>query len=242
MKKTFHFSAKATLILLITIFIYSNSFSQITSRTASNPYVGFGYTFDIFTNSDASDTYPAISKNFELFKEIAIIGGIKLNRSLALEISPSFAFTNTTGNPGFNFTGTDGVQRFYFPQQISFTAIPINARVKFYPFSLNPVGFLSNVYLLGGAGETYIKEDFTNYIYNNNTLTGFQGQITTSNSFWKPNFILGVGMGSAAKVGYSFEASYRMIPLDGLKDKPQTTSISKDLNSFNLSAIILFNF
>lgn len=231
------------LILFLLFLAFSNtSFSQITTRVASTPYVGFGYTFDVFTNSDASDTYPAISKNFELFKEIAIVGGIKINRSLALEISPSFAFSSYTANKGFNYTESDGIERFYYPQTVSFTAIPINARAKFYPFTLNPVGFLSNVYLLGGGGPTYMSEEVNNYVYSDNTLTNFLGSMTTKNSFWKPNYIIGVGMGSAAKVGYNFELSYRMIPLDGKKEKPQPTSIAKDFNSVSLSAIIVFSF
>ncbi|CAN5563423.1 hypothetical protein BH10BAC5_BH10BAC5_19780 [soil metagenome] len=234
-----------TVIFVVSItltFFHNHSNAQISTRFSAAPYVGFGYTFDVFTNSDAKSIYPAISQNFELFKEIAVVGGLRLNRSLALEVSPSFAFTNITNGTGFNYTGPDGFSRYYVPQQLSFTMIPINVRAKYYPFSLDPLSMLSNVYLLGGAGPTYVSENMTNYIYNDNTQSGYQGQIATSNSFWKPNFIFGVGLGSSAKVGYTFELSYRVISLDGLKDKPQITSIAKDLNSINLSAIILFSF
>ena len=239
---SFRISIKTIIILFIVFFIYNTSFSQISTRVASTPYVGFGYTFDVFTNSDASDTYPAVSKNFELFKEINLVGGIKLNRSLAIELSPSFAFSTYSANKGFNFTETDGIQRFYLPQTVSFTAIPINARVKFFPFTVNPLGLLTNVYILGGGGPTYMKEVFDNYVFANESQTSYLGAMTTTNSFWKPNYIIGVGYGSAAKVGYNFELTYRMIPLDGLKDKPQTTSIAKDFNSVSLSAIIIFSF
>lgn len=234
------------LLPLILIFISLNSFAQIKTRESSQAYAGVGYSFVIFTNSNMTDSYPLFGSSGDFLKEVNLFGGIRASRSFALELSPSIIFSNSTNNKGFYYTSPAEFLassiNFYVPNTSSFLSLPVNIKAKYYPFTKDLISRVSNIYFGFEAGMTYVKEEFNNYIYSDNTMTGFIRSQTYSNSFWKPDFSISIGYGSTAKFGYGFEASYRFITLDGDNKYPLTTSIAKNMNSVNLTAKLIFGF
>jgi hypothetical protein len=227
---------------LALILISNISYSQIKTRETTQVYAGAGYSFVIFTNSKMTDSYPLFGSSGDFLKEVNFFGGIKVNRNFAVELSPSIIFSNSTNNKGFYFTNSAGAAQFYVPNTTSFLSVPLNIKGKYYPFTKDLISQMSNVYIGLEAGMVYVKEEITNYIYQDNTMTGFVKSQIDKNSFWKPDFGISVGYGSTAKFGYGFEASYRFVPLDGDSKYPLTTSFAKDMNSVNLTAKLIFSF
>lgn len=226
---------------------YSDSYAQVKTRESSQAYAGVGYSFVIFTNSDMTDSYPLFGSSGDFLKEVNFFGGIRASRSFALELSPSIIFSNAINNKGFYYKPPGEITvtmmpNFYVPNTASFLSIPVNIKAKYYPFTKDMILQISNLYVGFEAGMTYIKEEFNNYIYTDNTMSSFVGSRTEKNSFWKPDFGISIGYGSTAKFGYGFEASYRFIPLDGDRNYPLTTSLAKDMNSVNLTAKLIFSF
>lgn len=232
------------LALVLVCCASSDSFAQVKTRESSQAYVGAGYSFVIFTNSDMTDSYPLFGSSGDFLKEVNFFGGIRVSRSLALELSPSIMFSNTSNSKGFYYGNPSvaGRDSFYVPNTTSFLSIPINLKVKYYPFTKDLISQISNFYVGFEAGMVYIKEEFNNYVYTDNTMSRFARSQTDKNSFWKPDFGISIGYGSTAKFGYGFEASYRFISLDGDKKYPITTSLAKDMNSVNLTAKLIFSF
>ncbi len=235
------------LVLICFANSYSDSFAQVKTRESSQAYVGVGYSFVIFTNSDMTDSYPLFGSSGDFLKEVNFFGGTRVSRSFALEVSPSIIFSNAINNKGFYFppksTGpTHWDEQFYVPNTASFLSIPVNLKAKYYPFTKDMISQISNLYIGFEAGMAYVKEEFTNYIYADNTMSSFVGSRTDKNSFWKPDFGISIGYGSTAKFGYGFEASYRFISLEGDGKYPLTTSLAKDMNSVNLTAKLIFSF
>ena len=223
---------------------YSDSFAQVKTRESSQAYVGVGYSFVIFTNSDMTDSYPLFGSSGDFLKEVNFFGGIRVSRSLALELSPSIMFSNTSNSKGFYYGNPSvaGRDSFYVPNTTSFLSLPINLKVKYYPFTKDMISQISNFYVGFEAGMVYVKEEFNNYVYTDNTMSRFARSQTDKNSFWKPDFGISIGFGSTAKFGYGFEASYRFISLEGDRKYPLTTSLAKDMNSVNLTAKLIFSF
>lgn len=232
------------LVLVCCASSYSDSFAQVKTRESSQAYVGAGYSFVIFTNSDMTDSYPLFGSSGDFLKEVNFFGGIRVSRNLALELSPSIMFSNTSNSKGFYYGNPSvaGRDSFYVPNTTSFLSIPINLKVKYYPFTKDMISQISNFYVGFEAGMVYVKEEFNNYVYTDNTMSRFARSQTDKNSFWKPDFGISIGYGSTAKFGYGFEASYRFISLDGDKKYPITTSLAKDMNSVNLTAKLIFSF
>ena len=222
----------------------SDSFAQVKTRESSQAYVGVGYSFVIFTNSDMTDSYPLFGSSGDFLKEVNFFGGTRVSRSFALELSPSIMFSNTSNSKGFYYGNPSvaGRDSFYVPNTTSFLSLPINLKVKYYPFTKDMISQISNFYVGFEAGMVYVKEEFNNYVYTDNTMSRFARSQTDKNSFWKPDFEISIGYGSTAKFGYGFEASYRFISLEGDGKYPLATSLAKDMNSVNLTAKLIFSF
>jgi hypothetical protein len=232
------------LIISFVIIFITNGFanSQIKSRGESYSYAGVGYTLIFFTNSDVTNTYPAFNfRNSTFLNEVNIFYGVRLSKSFAIELSPSFIYTSSGSSDGFYFDDDVG-RRFYLPNNADLFALPINVNIKFYPFTSDLLSPVSNLYIGFGGGAMYISEEFDNQIYSDNTLTSFVGYQKSKNNFWNENLLLMVGFNSSARFGYAVELGYRLVPLKGKKDKPLTTSIASNFNSVNLTFKAIFSF
>lgn len=229
-------------IFIALMFVSSVSYSQIRTRDASQVYAGIGYSFVIFTNSAMTDSYPLFSGSGDFLKEVNFFGGVRANKNFAIELAPSFLFSNSVNTTGFTYTSILGNTGYYVPNTATFLAVPVSIKAKYFPFTKDVISQVSNIYIGAEAGMTYVKEEINNYIYSNSTMSSFIGARTDKNNFWKPSFGISIGYGSTAKFGYGFEASYRFIPLDGNNTLPLTTSMAKDMNSVNLTAKLIFSF
>jgi len=233
------------IILIFLIFLFSgNSYSQIKQRSLStNVYTGIGYKFVYLTDPDASDAYPFFQlSNGDFLKEIDGFLGVIFNESYCAEFAPSYLFTNKNGNEGFYF-GEGTSRYFYVPSQTRLSAIPLNLRFKFYPFAKNYSSTLSKVYLGIGAGMMYVSEEITSKVYTDDTEFNYLYARTADNDFWTGDYEFLLGVGSFSKIGFGFELSYRLVPLNNNSDnKPLISYIASNFNSVNFAANIIFSF
>ena len=233
---------KFILSLIILSLTYSFANSQTKSRGEGYSYTGLGYTLIFFTNSDVADVYPVFNfSNSSFMNEVNLFYGIRLNKSFAIEISPSFIYSSSSNSDGFYFNDDVG-SRYYVPNKANLFALPLNINVKFYPFTVDMLSPVSNLYIGFGGGPMYIREEYDNNIYIDENLTSFQGFKTSKNSFWNENLQFMVGFGSSARFGYAIEIGYRIVPLKGSKLIPVASSIAGNFNSVNLSFKGIFSF
>jgi len=229
---------KFILSVIIFFLICNITYSQIGNRDASYSYAGVGYTLVFFTNSDVTETYPVFNfRGNEFLSEVNVFYGIKINKSIAVELSPSFIFTSTNGNDGFSYDN-----RFYITKQADLFSLPININVKFYPFTQDLTSAVSNLYIGFGGGPMYFWEEFNNNIYADSSLTSLIEFKKSKNSFWNENVKFFIGFNSSARFGYAVELGYRFVPLKGDGEKPQTTSIASNFNSINFTIMGIFSF
>ncbi|MBK8554179.1 MAG: hypothetical protein IPL53_25280 [Ignavibacteria bacterium] len=236
---------KLFLFLLLLLFLVSDSsISQIKQRSSSiNVYTGIGYKFVYLTDPNASDAYPFFQlSNGDFLKEINGFFGVTLNEQYGIEFSPSYLFTNKNGSEGFYY-GTGANRYFYVPVQTRLSAVPVNLRFKFYPFAKDYSSSFSKMYLGIGGGMMYISEEIQSERYTDDTQFNPQGIRTAEDSFWTHDFEFLLGIGSFSKLGFGFELSYRLVPLDdAIESNPLITYIASNFNSINLAANIVFSF
>jgi len=226
------------LYILIAIFFAGGiSEAQIKQRTQNRVfYTGVGYKFVLFTDSEARSAYPFFDITDQAFvKELGGFFGMVLSERVAFELAPSYIFSNEYGSDdseadggGFYFKES-GVERYYVPSDAKMFAIPVNARIKYFPFAKDYSSAFNLLYFGAGAGPIYISEQMTQRVYTD------EGRLV--------NFEAIAGIATVPKFGIGFEMSYRFIPLgsaDGTK--PLITSIAKNFNSFNIAANVIYKF
>ncbi len=219
-----------------------NAESQIKERSSSTSvYAGIGYKFVFLTNPTARNAYPFFQlSNGDFLKELDGFIGVSFNEKVAVEFSPAYLFSNSLSSDGFYFEDSRG-SIFYYPVQTSLFAVPLNARVKFYPFTESKSS-LNKVYLGVGGGAMYIEEEITSQLYVDISRENYIGVRSYQNDFWTYNYEILLGIKSFSMIGFGFELSYRFVPLDQPKTIPLVTSLSGNLNSANFMANIIFTF
>lgn len=229
---------KLTIIFLLVIGA-NYLIAQIKDRDKGHPYAGLGYSLVIFTNSDASKIYPMINLNTSSFlSEINLSAGYKFNRNFALEFNPSFVFASSNNNKGFYYYDKlDKSNYFYLPNKANLFTLPLNVKMKIFPFAKQTFSFVNNIFFAIGGGPMYINEQYDNAVYNSENY--FQTNAlkfqTYSNSFWRYNAVISGGYDYAGNVGLGFEFSFRMVPLAIDGPAPVITSVASNFNSINLS-------
>jgi hypothetical protein len=212
-------------------------FPQTKDREKGFYYAGIGYSLVIFTNSDVSKIYPVVNLNSSSFlSEISINGGYKFNRHIALEFNPSFIFSSSSNNKGFSYN--DGISNYYYlPNKSNLFSLPLNVKMKIYPFAKQTFSFVNNIFVGISGGPIYINEQYDNAIYEQETnyQTNPIGFKTYSNNFWKYNAVISAGYDYAGTIGFGFEFSYRIVPLAINGPAPLISSVASNFNSVNLS-------
>ncbi|MDQ3019237.1 MAG: hypothetical protein M3R36_01505 [Bacteroidota bacterium] len=232
------------IILVVLVLLISNiSFSQIKQRSSSiTHYLGIGYKFVFLTNQAARDAYPFFQlSNGDFMKEIDGFLGVNINEKYAIELAPSYLFTNSLNSDGYYFNNSSG-NRFYAPTQSRLFAVPLSLKFKFFPFAKNYASSISKLYFMAGGGGMYINEEIAAQIYLDESEVTFLGARTFENSFWTGNYEFAVGISSFSKIGYGFELSYRLVPITNQSNIPVITSVAKNFNSINFTANIVFTF
>lgn len=217
-----------SLVLILFVTVSARTYSQERISSEHYFFVGLGYNFDIFTNSNVYDIYPVINfKEGTFMKEVSFEAGYKIHKKLSLSLMPSLIFTSTSNNKGFNFY-TGGQTKYYYPVQSDLLLLPLNLNIKIYPFN-GKVG--ERFYFSVSGGSTYVKEEYNNLIYASDTSTVPSGSAISKNSFWRQNATISVGMDFLLnRYGLNIETGYRFIPLAVNSDKPLVSSFAGNFN------------
>jgi hypothetical protein len=235
---------KNLVFLILLVLIAGLLPAQTKDREKPYPYAGAGYSLIIFTNSDASSIYPVVNLNTSSFlSEINLSAGYKFNRHIALEFNPAFVFASSNSNKGFNFD--DGINNyFYLPNKATLFTLPLNVKMKIFPFAKPTFSYVNNIFLGIGGGPMYINEQYDNAVYENQNYSA--GNVlafnTYSNSFWRYNATISGGYDYAGAIGLGFEFTYRIVPLAIHGNQPLISSIASNFNSINLSVKASFGF
>ncbi|MBL8007895.1 MAG: hypothetical protein JNJ56_10205 [Ignavibacteria bacterium] len=231
-------------ILIILMLLYAgNLFSQIKQRSSgTSAYLGVGYKFVFLTNSAAQDAYPFFQlSNGDFLKEIDGMLGVSFNDKVAVEFSPAYLFTNASSGEGYYYK-YQNTNFFYYPVYTNLFALPLNLRIKFFPFSNGTSDMLKKVYIGAGGGAMYIDEQITNQVYSENSRINYLGTYTYKNDFWTPDYEILLGINSFSKIGFGFELSYRFVPLNQSRVNPIISSVADNFNSINFTANIIYSF
>lgn len=233
---------KFVLPLIIFLALINTVFSQSRTSGKGNFYMGGGYSLLIFTNSDAYSIYPVVNFNASSFmSEFTVYAGYKFNKNIAVEFNPGIIWARAQSNNGFYFN--DGVNRyFYQPIESDMFAMPLNAKVKVFPFAGKEKSFADDMYFGIGGGAMFISEQYNNNIYADNNLNGYITTRSSSNTLWRPDAFLSFGIDFSNKYGFGLEGSYRFVPLATNGTQPVITSVASNFNSVNLSIKVLLNF
>lgn len=235
---------KKIFLTILLICFAGNAESQLKQRSSGTTvYTGIGYKFVFLTNSTARDAYPFFQlSSGDFLKELDGILGVSFNDQVAIEAAPGYLFSNSLSSDGFYFEGNNG-RIFYLPVQTNLFALPLNARVKFFPFSsYGKTSTMSKVYFGIGGGAMYINEELTSQLYTNDIRESYLGVRNYENDFWTYNYEILLGINSFSKIGFGFEISYRFVPLDEPQIIPLITSLAGNLNSANFLANIVYTF
>jgi hypothetical protein len=88
-----------------------------------------------------------------------------------------------------------------------------------------------------------VSEEITSRVYSDDTEFNYLYARTADNDFWTGNYEFLIGTSSFSKIGFGFELSYRLVPLNNTTDsKPLISFIASNFNSVNLAANIIFSF
>lgn len=236
---------KIFLSLAIVVLMSQLTHGQITQRSSGYSYLGIGYSLVGFTDPVASDIYPFLDfRNGNFMTDINFFFGHRPIEEFAFEISPSLIFTSGIDKPGFNYT-ENGVTKYHIPRDVSLFMIPINVNGKYFPFSKSPSPIISTSYLTLGGGMSYIREEYTNFIYSvnqNNTPGNYERTQIYRETKWVPNFNIGLGLMSTGVFGYGVELNYRFVLTDPDNATPLAISRAANFNSFNITLKGVFIF
>lgn len=235
-------------ILLSVIFL---SFSSLTLSQVKvlgkNYYVGFGLSLDFFTNSEVSRYYNGIVGNSEQsVAEVDFSLGLKLSKNISVEFAPSLIFTVAPSYAGYPYdywdndpwwwwdgSPADNTYKYtYTLNNANLFALPLNLKMKYYPFNRGLNGFEEGFNFNISAGAMYLSESFSGTYRAAGTSTDLPFNITSS--VWAPNVAVGLGF------NYNFDytllgldVNYRFVPMPLDRKSPLTISNAGNYNSLN---------
>lgn len=233
---------KYLLFILLICFAFNFVTAQTKSAKRSGLYAGLGYSFLIYTNPDVTDIYPSFDFRTGSFNtEVNPYLGMKLSDAVSLEFSPSIIYSKSGGSKGFYYQSTN-TNYYYLPSPAYIFAIPLNLKLKLFPFAKS-VSVVSKGLFMGiSAGAMFIREEYDNQIYTNENMNNLMNLRNVSNTLWAPNTLVSVGYSSDQQFSYGFELGYRLVPLSIKRDYPLVTSLASNMNAVVLNIRIGFNF
>lgn len=232
---------KIKIIILLCALLIMGSCSYAQERQKTQLYTGLGTSLIIFTHPDVSSNYPVFNfRSSSFMTEFNPFIGLKISKHLGVELSPSFLIANSSDNKGFYFTRNNQTY-FYLPSQTNLFMMPINAKLKYYPFGSNRSHILQSIYFSLGGGVVYTYEEFNNFIYLDNLLNSFQRSEVSTNKFWSGNYQVSIGFQTKSQFGYGLEVLYRIIPLFPKYDLPVTTDRVSNFSSVNLTVKFIYS-
>lgn len=234
---------KSIFLVLIFGLTFNLTISQTKVSKKSGLYAGIGYSFMIYTNPEVTDIYPSFDFRTGSFNtEINPFVGYKVSDAVSLEFSPSFIYSKSGGSKGFYYESSVNPKYYYLPSPAYIFAIPLNLKMKLFPFA-EKGSFITNGIFFGvSAGAMFIREEYDNQIYTNENMNTLLNIRNVSNVQWAPNTMLSLGYSSDQQFSYGFELGYRFVPLSLKRDYPLITSLASNINAVVLNIKIGFNF
>ena len=235
---------KKYLLFILLVCLAAN---LVTAQTKvakrSGAYAGLGYSFLIYTNSDVSSIYPSFDFRTGSFNtEINPYIGMKLSDAVSLEFSPSIIYSKSGGSKGFYYQSVPTVNYYYLPSPAYIFAIPLNLKMKLFPFTKSGSVISKGLFLGVSAGAMFIREEYDNQIYPNENMNVLLNIKNVSNTLWAPNTLISIGYSSDQQFSYGFELGYRFVPLSIKRDYPLATSLASNMNAVILNLRIGINF
>ncbi|MDD5362833.1 MAG: hypothetical protein PHN88_11915 [Ignavibacteria bacterium] len=234
---------------LITAVIIILSFTQVTFSQlkvgSKGIYAGLGYSLVFFTNTDVTNVYSSFDfRKNSIKSEINPFVGYQPSKNLAFEFSPGFLYSNTGANDGFYYSqsGLSSENYFYYPRNAFLLAIPLNLKVKIFPFAKSSSGAASGLFFSAAGGPMMIREEYDNDVYSDKNMAYPLFFKTVSNTVWTGNFQASFGYSSQSVLAYGFEIGYRFVPLSVDRKYPLISSLAGNMNSVILSIKIGYSF
>lgn len=231
------------IFIIILIFLAAKTFAQYEKENSNFTYAGVGYSLVFFTHPAVSNIYPTLDFGSSSFlSEINPYFGFKINKNIALEISPSFIFSSSyEEKEGYDYK-IENRNYWYVPQRATLFALILNAKVKHFPFADKENSILNNFYIGFGAGAYFAKEKYESFLYDNKTNLNYLASRNDQNSVWTGDIQFSVGFASNSAFGYGFDITYRYVPMPIKRNTPLSTSNASNFNSINLSLGAMFSF
>jgi hypothetical protein len=233
---------KYILLLVVLVLSVNISFAQLKTKKSS-VYGGIGYSFLIYTNPAVSETYPSFDFRTNSFNtEVNPYLGFQISDAVSLEFSPSFIYANTGGSKGFYYKSAVNPTYYYLPSPAYIFAIPLNLKMKYFPFAKASSMVSKGIFFGISAGPMFIREEYDNRIFTDETTNDYLATRNYTNTIWAPNTLVSVGFASNQQFAYGFEVGYRLVPLPLKRDYPLITSLASDMNAVVVNIKIGFNF
>lgn len=231
------------LIYLFLLFILSfvNVSSQNKTSKTSGFYGGIGYSIMIYTNSDVNSIYPAFDFRVSSFNsEITPHLGYKLSDIVSIEFAPSIIYSKSGGDEGFYYQ-SGNTNYYYVPSPPYLFAVPLNAKIKIFAFEKYKSSFTRGLFFGIAAGPMFLREEYDNYIYSDNSLNNMLNIKSVYNYIWTGNAQFSFGYSGGENVTYGIELGYRFVPLPLKKDYPLISSLASNMNSLLLNIKVGLN-
>lgn len=234
---------KKLFLFLFTFLVATTIYPQFKGAPKSGAFAGIGYSFILYTNSDVSNIYPAFEfRTNSLNSEFNPFLGYKFSDAVSLEFSPSIIYSKSGGTKGFYFKAANSPTYFYQPSPAYLFSIPINAKLKLFPFSNSNSIVSKGLYFGISGGPMYIREEYDNYIYYDENTLNILNIRNVRNSMWTFNTLLSIGYSTNQQFNYGFEIGYRFVPLPLNREYPLISSIASNMNAVILNVKIGFGF
>ena len=235
---------KRTAVILLLICLAVPSFSQVKTG-GSGLYGGLAYSLVFFTNSDVTNVYPSFDfRKNSLKSEVNPYLGYQPTKSIAFEFSPGLMYSNSNAEKGFYYSapGTTSERYYYYPRNAFLLTLPINVKVKLFPFAQKFVSLADGIFISAAGGPMMIREEYDNEIYYDENMQSLKEFRTVNNTTWTGNFQISAGFSSQSVLAYGIEIGYRFVPLSVDKKYPLISSVAGNLNSVILSLKIGYSF
>jgi hypothetical protein len=228
-----------------------NSSFQLKKRKTVNSYFGAGYSFVIFTDSEINTVYPILdTRNGTFLTNINLFFGVALASAVAIEFEPSLMFTSSSKVIRTSLKGPHtpgGTDTLVYSSNISLFSVPLTVNVRYFPLHKQKT-FARLFFIGGGAGASWIKEDYDNFYTGRTDIiigSGYNyslGGPTESTSQWAPVFRVISGFtGTGGQFGFGGEIRYNIVPIKQVDNSPFRTRVAKNFNSLDISLRFYFS-
>jgi len=229
-------------ILIVILFTTSGIYSQSGSK--SDIFAGLSYNLVFFTNPDVDNIYPSFDFREISFKsELNFFVGYKVNEIFSVEFSPSFTYSKSSATDGFYYPSTidPSENTYYYPYNAYLLAIPLNLKIKLYPFSMAKSYFMGGIFVGIAGGPMVIREEYDVYEYPDEFRYNPISYRRYDNTIWTGDLIFSIGYNSHAQFNYGFEVGYRIVPLPVDREYPLAIDLASNMNAVLIGLKVGFN-